>query len=132
MVLVNVGVIVANYNLPVLAPTNTLDTQHLYRTELVSLGSRYLVTLSDSTLVDFSDNNDKYVNSLDERNLLFCKYLSIYSSRIAHVHTELLANLRVLVIRQTPVKVLNTTELVLLEHLNAGETGLSELLTVTM
>ena len=132
MVLVNVGVIVANYNLPVLAPTNTLDTQHLYRTELVSLGSRYLVTLSDSTLVDFSDNNHKYVNSLDERNLLFCKYLSIYSSRIAHVHTELLANLRVLVIRQTPVKILNTTELVLLEHLNAGETGLSELLTVTM
>ena len=69
---------------------------------------------------------------LDERNLGLCIYLNLYSSSIEVLTTKWLSALRVLILRYSKIKVIDTIPLVSLEYLNASCTSITELSTVSL
>ena len=90
------------YELPVKAPTIMHDTSNMYKTEKVNYGHNACgtINLTDGTSVSFSSSALKNVSRIDERNLVFCKYLDLGNSTITHLDTAYLTSLRILVLYQ--------------------------------
>ena len=87
------------------------DTSNKYKVENISYGIEIEVILSDYDRINF-DTNVITATRIDERNLVFCKYLSLFEAcTITYLDTKYLINLRVLVINKTSITCIETVSL---------------------
>ena len=78
--------------------------------------------MSNGTKVDFDDNNQICLKSIEERNLIHCKYLNLNYSMVTHLCTQYLCGLRILILRETDISSINTIFLSNLEYLDISWT----------
>ena len=84
------------------------DTSANYKEERVSYGREYNgdSSLKDGTSTKFSANKLTGHASLQEENLVHCKYLNLKKSSIERLNIKLLPQLRILVLQKTGIQVL--------------------------
>ena len=98
---------------------NIYDTSADYRKQRISYGKLYYGDQIWSSInVDFDDNELTEYVSLEEKNLVFCKFLNLGYSSITQLDTKELATLCVLVLKNTGVQVLQAENLVNLIYLD--------------
>ena len=108
---------------------NMKDTRVVYKVENVSYGVMMGASLSDGSHITFASNKLTNATRLDERNLCHCLYLNLFSSSITELKTEHLGSLRILIILNTKIRMLDTIPFLNLEWLNASYTPITELQT---
>ena len=95
------------------------DTSEDYKMERISHGDGYYgPNLLDGTNAKFSVNRLTKYPSLEEKNLVYCKYLNLGCSSIVKLDVKRLTSLRILILRVTRIQVLQTEYLVNLVYLN--------------
>ena len=75
------------------AHSGVFSTTDKFKAEKVSLGWDTWVTMNDGTEIKFHDSIMKTADRIDERNLVYCKYLNLRSSSIINLDTKHLGNL---------------------------------------
>ena len=70
----------------------------MYQLLNISFGSAFTANLSNATQVKFNENKLSVLKRIDERNLIYCKYLNLGYSSIMHLETTYLEALVVLIL----------------------------------
>ena len=70
----------------------------MYKLENVSCGDDTTATLPNGASITFEKVTLTLVTRLDERNLLYCKYLNLHSAPIISLNPSYLRNLELLVL----------------------------------
>ena len=73
------------------APDKTYDTHNMFKILNVSLGTGFTpgsMQLEHGQSLIFSDNKLENVDRIEERNLFYCKFLSLKESSITDLNTH--------------------------------------------
>ena len=85
-------------SMPIKAIDGIKDSLEMYKADTVSFGSNFDVLAPGSFDVQFASNKLIDYTSLEERNLIHCKYLNLQSCSITYLNTCYLKQLKILVL----------------------------------